>query len=90
MDYSEEYEEFINDITCGTSDEYVYLDEMYYEDEYSHNDIHRAQEDFMYDVREYLREYYPNIWCVYSDWAVHVIKADSAKSTRIKEYYLVK
>ena len=60
----EEYLLFLQDMKDGSMIFGRYIDEAEYEDEYSHNEIRKAQELFIEMVRTYLHENYPGKFVV--------------------------
>ena len=91
MDITEELQDFLYDINMTDGEHLLYLNEDDYEDLYNRTEIREAQEKVAVYIKDYLHKKYPGIWCVYYDWAVHVVKADCVKTEYplIVEKYLV-
>lgn len=81
----DEYSQFLRDISNGPMIFERYIDELEYEDEYSHNDIDEAQDKFIEKVREYLHENYPGKYVVSGGWCVFVMTPDRARESHISE-----
>lgn len=80
-----EYEQFLNDIADGSMAFRRYINESHYEDEYSHNDIEKAQDLFIKMVKNYLHNNHPNKYVVSSDWCVFIMTPERARQSNISE-----
>lgn len=71
-----EMEKFRDDFEIGLDETKSnnYLDEDDYEDEFSHNEIHKAQYQLKKDIESHLSNHGVGGYKVYCDWCVHVIK----------------
>ena len=85
LEIEEEYERFLGDIKDR---EYIfgaYMDELDYEDEYSHNAINEAMGILQSKIREYLHENRPNEFVVSPGWCIHVMTPDRARQSNVSE-----
>ena len=80
-----EYRQFLQDISDDPMIFGRYIDELEYEDEYSHNDINEMQDKFIKKVTEYLHENYPGKYIVSSGWCVFVVTPDTARKMHVSE-----
>ncbi len=85
LEIEEEYERFLEDIKDKGYIFGAYMDETYYEDEYSHNAIDEAIGILQNKIREYLHENRPNEFIVGSGWCVHVMTPDRARQSNVSE-----
>ena len=80
-----EYSRFLQDVKDGSMIFVKYIDESEYEDEYSYNDIGKAQGKFIEKVKEYLHENYPGKYVVSGGWCVFVMTPDRARESHVPE-----
>lgn len=80
-----EYEQFLNDMSDCSMTFKRYINEFNYEDEYSHNDIEKAQGLFIEKVKNYLHNNYPNKYIVSSGWCVFVMTPERARQSNVSE-----
>ena len=96
MDFEikEDFNNFIKDINNNNLSNTLYMNVDDYEQEYSHNDIDIAQELLYNKIIEYLKDNYPNQYCVMNklDWCVAVLTIEEARNIKLKNYenYIVK
>ena len=82
----EEYEQFLQDIKVSQPFSFKrYIDESAYEDEYSQNDIHKAQDIFVNKAKEYLHRYYPGQYIVSCSYCVFIMTPEAAKKHNVSE-----
>lgn len=82
----EEYLLFLQDMKDGAMILGRYVDESEYEDEYSHNEIRKAQGLFIEMVRTYLHENYPGKFVVKADgYCVFIVTPQKAKEHILSE-----
>lgn len=81
----DEYNQFLQDMADGSMIFGRYIDELEYEDEYSHNDIDEAQDTFIEKISEYLHENYPGKYVVSGGCCVFVMTPDRARESHISE-----
>ena len=80
LDY--EYELFLKDMESGET--YCqYVDESSYEDDYSHNAIKEAQDNFIKKATIWLRENKPNQYVITGGWRVFVMTIEEAKKRNL-------
>ena len=77
---NEEYERFLNDIIRADFVEGVYVDEIEYEGDYSHNEIDEAQQIFEEKVREYLHENHSGDYVLFTGYNVMIVKVEEARN----------
>ena len=65
-----------------------YFDEYNYEDEYSHNEIHKAQATLIHQIKEYLHNNIPNKYVVNSNFCIFVMTIEEAKRRNLRNYSL--
>lgn len=63
-----------------------YLIDYEYEDEYSHNEIHKAQTILIQQIKEYLHNKYPNEYVVMRGFAIFVMTVEEAKRRNLHNY----
>lgn len=80
-----EYNRFLQDVKDGSMILGKYIDESEYIYEYSLNDIHKAANEFVEKVREYLHENYPSKYVVLSGWSTFVMTPKKAKECDVSE-----
>lgn len=80
-----EYEDFLEDMEYNETF-CRYIDEINYEDEYSHNDIDECQEKFIEKVKEWLHKNKPGQYIVTSGWCVFVLTIDEAKKRNMTDW----
>lgn len=76
----EEYERFLRDIAKVDFIEGVYVDEIEYEGDYSHNEIDEAQQIFEEKVREYLHENHSGDYVLFAGYNVMIVKVEEARN----------
>lgn len=76
----EEYERFLRDIAKVDFIEGVYVDEIEYEGDYSHNEIDEAQQIFEEKVREYLHENHSGDYVLFTGYNVMIVKVEEARN----------
>lgn len=67
-----EFEQFKDDFENGLEHR-TYLDEYFYSDDFSENEIMAAQEELATLIKEYLHNNAPGEYLLYIDWSVRVI-----------------
>lgn len=82
----DQYKIFIKDIETGWLSHELYLREDEYKDEYFHNEIDRGHVLLSERIREYLHNNFPNEYCVFIDFCVHVIAVELAEKKNISNY----
>ena len=96
MDYEieEEFNSFVEDSNNYNLVNTLYMNVYDYEQEYSHNDIDIAQELLYNKIVKYLKDNYPNKYCVINkfDWCVEVLTVEEARNIKLKNYenYIIK
>ena len=78
MEIEEEFKQFLEDIKTE-KDSFIYLDESDLEFDYSHCEIYK----------EYLHKNLPGKWAVWSDWAVHVYRAERIENNKRLNGYII-
>lgn len=81
-----EFAEFKKDIDGGSLQVGQYFDEYEYENEYSHNEIHKFQSKFIGKAKKYLRENYPNKYIIMCGFCVFVMTIEEAKKRKLFQY----
>lgn len=81
----DEYNQFQEDMERGETC-CRYLDEMEYEDEYSHNQIDECQRKFIEMVKEYLHEHFPGRYVVSGGYCVFVMTIEEIKKKNLSHY----
>ena len=76
-----EFENFVEKFANNKIENEMFVETDDYEFEYSHNEICEAQEDFGYEVKEFLKEKAPRKYCVLVDydWCVRVVSLEYAR-----------
>ena len=80
LDY--EYELFLKDMESGETF-CQYVDESAYEDDYSHNTIEKAQDNFIKKATKWLRENKPNQYVITDGWCVFVMTIEEAEKRNL-------
>ena len=65
-----------------------YFDEWDYEDEYSHNEIDKAQAILIQQIKKYLHNHIPNKYIVKSSYCIFVMTIEEAKRRNLLNYHL--
>lgn len=77
-----EYEIFLEDMKRGETF-CQYVDESVYEDDYSHNAIEEAQDNFIKKATTWLRENKPNQYVITGGWCVFVMTIEEAEKRNL-------
>ena len=88
MEIKEEFEQFLEDIKTDR-DSFIYLDESDLEFDYSHCEIYEAHDNLEFEIKEYLHKNLPGKWAVWSDWAVHVYRAERIEDNKRLNGYII-
>lgn len=78
-----EFEEFKRDFTNRNFVFGKYFDEIEYEDDYSHNEIHEYQSKFIDKVKDYLHKNAPNKYIITCSYCVFIMSVDEARRRNI-------
>lgn len=85
LEIEEEYKQFLEDIKDSGFIFGRYMDELEYEDEYSHNAIDEAMGELQKKMRVYLHENRPGEFIIVSDYCVRVMTVEKAKELNVCE-----
>lgn len=87
-----EFERFLSDINKDDFCMAKYLDTWDYEDEYSHNEIHDAQYELFYKIKNWLKDNRPNRYIIFCNESVMVRTTIDACLKNVMNYerYIVK
>lgn len=83
-----EFSQFKKDFNNENFTYGMYLDELDYEDEYSHNEIYEYQEKLIKKIEDFLHENAPDKYIVDNGWCVLVMSIEEAKKRNWYHYEL--